>query len=607
MKKLIIVLLLVLGLSLNAYAVKEFAERFPTGTPLEVFTPATFSGAETNDTIVFNGTTWGVAPGGGPSGDTLASVSARGSTTDKIITAGGLSTSGGVTGDTLAAMTSITEGGNDVYNSADTPGGELGGTWASPTIDDNVTVTGWIVGSSDATTPAANDNDTTIPTTAWCETTQDYLKTSEYGGGDLKADGSVPMTAIWTTTSFGIHMKDVTSDTLISAQIFLENGKNVFLSDGSRVMGGTLDMNANVLDNATNINATGTVGASKVEVHTTTATDPIVEFKTTNTANEIDLYLDESDNTYDKLILAGKTAGLRTGFDIIALDGLISQLTLYSGADYSYFAMNLDDLEIKNNVNNKDIIWGVTDNATPKTMTWVASGDTLRVSSGLFNFHDDDITTTGTMTAASYTDGTATLTAGNLTGAGNVAANTYGSDGSVSNAELLYINSVTSNVQDQINALAGAGNPTGTIITWTTATPPSGYLECNGAAVSRTTYSGLFAVIGEIYGVGDESTTFNLPDLRGKFARGWDHGAGNDPNAATRTDRGDTTTGDNVGTLQADEFKSHTHNLKYAESAAAGAVARNYYSAAGLTDVTQATGGSETRPINIYLMYCIKY
>ena len=58
-------------------------------------------------------------------------------------------------------------------------------------------------------------------------------------------------------------------------------------------------------------------------------------------------------------------------------------------------------------------------------------------------------------------------------------------------------------------------NPVGTIIDWAgSGTPPSTYLECNGAAVSRTTYSELFSVLGTTWGIGDGSTTFNLPDLR---------------------------------------------------------------------------------------------
>lgn len=58
--------------------------------------------------------------------------------------------------------------------------------------------------------------------------------------------------------------------------------------------------------------------------------------------------------------------------------------------------------------------------------------------------------------------------------------------------------------------------PTGTILSWTTATAPAGFLLCNGDPVSRSTYAALFAVIGTDYGSGDGATTFNLPDLEGK-------------------------------------------------------------------------------------------
>jgi len=58
--------------------------------------------------------------------------------------------------------------------------------------------------------------------------------------------------------------------------------------------------------------------------------------------------------------------------------------------------------------------------------------------------------------------------------------------------------------------------PAGSMQMWPTATAPTGYLLCTGTAVSRTTYSALYAVIGTTYGVGDGSTTFNLPDLRGR-------------------------------------------------------------------------------------------
>ena len=60
----------------------------------------------------------------------------------------------------------------------------------------------------------------------------------------------------------------------------------------------------------------------------------------------------------------------------------------------------------------------------------------------------------------------------------------------------------------------------GTIKPWGKATAPDGYLLCDGSAVSRSTYADLFAVIGTTYGAGDSSTTFNVPDLQGKFPQG---------------------------------------------------------------------------------------
>ncbi|MEM7047394.1 MAG: phage tail protein [Pseudomonadota bacterium] len=70
--------------------------------------------------------------------------------------------------------------------------------------------------------------------------------------------------------------------------------------------------------------------------------------------------------------------------------------------------------------------------------------------------------------------------------------------------------------------------PVGSIISYAAQTPPKGWLECDGAAISRSDYANLFKVIGTTYGDGDGETTFNLPDLRSEFVRGWDHGRGVD-------------------------------------------------------------------------------
>jgi microcystin-dependent protein len=115
-----------------------------------------------------------------------------------------------------------------------------------------------------------------------------------------------------------------------------------------------------------------------------------------------------------------------------------------------------------------------------------------------------------------------------------------------------------------------------------------------------------------MFGVGDGTTTFNLPDLRGRFLRGWDHGAGVDPDAASRTDRGDGTTGDYVGTREDDAFKSHHHELYRPSSPILSTAAAQAHYALGTAQVqsgvnTVDTGGNETRPVNIAVMYCIKY
>lgn len=152
-------------------------------------------------------------------------------------------------------------------------------------------------------------------------------------------------------------------------------------------------------------------------------------------------------------------------------------------------------------------------------------------------------------------------------------------------------------------------NPAGSVMAFMGTSAPGGWLECNGAAVSRTTYSGLFDVISTMYGAGDGSTTFNLPDIRGYFLRGWDHGAGNDPDASSRTNRGDGSTGDYVGTKQEDDFESHNHSISGASASSSannGDDERSDGNPTGTAPAIGDAGGSETRPKNINVMYCIK-
>lgn len=105
------------------------------------------------------------------------------------------------------------------------------------------------------------------------------------------------------------------------------------------------------------------------------------------------------------------------------------------------------------------------------------------------------------------------------------------------------------------------GVNTGLIVPWSSTSVPSGFLECNGAAVSRTTYSALFAIIGTTYGVGDGSTTFNVPDLQERCCRkdSPTSNLGTTAGSATVSVVGNITTTVSPHTLSTPELPNHGH------------------------------------------------
>jgi len=153
----------------------------------------------------------------------------------------------------------------------------------------------------------------------------------------------------------------------------------------------------------------------------------------------------------------------------------------------------------------------------------------------------------------------------------------------------------------------------------TSGSPPSGFLECDGSPVSRTTYSDLFSAIGTTWGAGDGSTTFNLPDLQGAFLRGTgSHGSSTMAN-------GSAFAGPNVGSFENDSFQGHRHTIKnYAWFSTTNSneivgptgqppLTADGASGSGVFDPkTDGTNGTprtddETRPFNAGVMYCIKF
>mgnify|MGYP001192306132 CR=1 FL=1 len=125
-------------------------------------------------------------------------------------------------------------------------------------------------------------------------------------------------------------------------------------------------------------------------------------------------------------------------------------------------------------------------------------------------------------------------------------------DSAVTDAKIAGMTS--SKLSGDLPAISGAsltgieGTVTGTILSWSTASVPTGFLECDGSAVSRSTYSALFSAIGTTYGAGDGSSTFNLPNMQDKVQVGKSSGK-----ALASTG------GSETHTLATSELPSHLH------------------------------------------------
>lgn len=171
-------------------------------------------------------------------------------------------------------------------------------------------------------------------------------------------------------------------------------------------------------------------------------------------------------------------------------------------------------------------------------------------------------------------------------------------------------------IDTEINGIASV--LPGTTVLWCAPVVPAGYLELAGQAISRTTYSALFALFGTTYGSGNGSTTFNLPDLRGEFVRGWDHGRNIDAGrtlgsaqTATSVFMGDpTATAGRIANLYntLDNDPQTLRTALHGEATTIDSTNVAVLSSAAETPdpATPAQTTMSVRPRNIALMYIIK-
>ncbi|MDO9402901.1 MAG: phage tail protein [Polaromonas sp.] len=152
--------------------------------------------------------------------------------------------------------------------------------------------------------------------------------------------------------------------------------------------------------------------------------------------------------------------------------------------------------------------------------------------------------------------------------------------------------------KDEIAAMIAQASalPVGSMIGFPVNKVAPGFLELDGSVKSAAAYPDLATFLGGAFNKGDEGAgNFRLPESRGEFLRGWDHGRGVNP-------------GRGIGTLELDMFKSHTHGAKINQGAAGSGFTTIYSTGTQNNSETyiQAEGGTETRPRNLAVMWCIK-
>ena len=183
----------------------------------------------------------------------------------------------------------------------------------------------------------------------------------------------------------------------------------------------------------------------------------------------------------------------------------------------------------------------------------------------------NDIANNCTFTSAADTTDNSTLTLSSSTSKLKVK------DDGITATQLAADSVITAKIQDgavtaaKLDAAAvSVLMPTGSIMPFAGSSAPTGYLLCNDTPISRTTYSALFALIGTTYGAGDGSTTFNIPDLRGRVIAGKDNMGGSSANTLTnaQADQLGGILGTETHTLTIAEMPSHDHTVEFQAGAA---------------------------------------
>lgn len=447
----------------------------------------------------------------------------------------------------VLANNAVTSGGTPSVGDA-----EIVGEFKSSSLRSDSTTTGTLT----VTGPATANNLSVTVLTANSATFSTPISVASGGTGANTQAGA--------RNALGIGNVAVTNFPAVpDGGVLNDSGQWVYFSTGNVSSVGVSVPTGFTVGNTSPITTSGTIAinyASGYRGYTTTEGNKLANIEALATKNQTDAYLLNRANHTGTIAISNIT-GLEAALNGKEPTIVPGNTTHYYRGDKQWATLNAGAVGLSN-VANKSEAQMVASGAIADALTaryqvgvlnpriQVAGTYTNSTSDGTGS-NNSGLSVTNS-TAVTWVTGNSNPSFAIYPNANNLVIALAGTENSKGNTNVLVEISNTGTIWTKANGILGGGGgsgvPPGTVEMFAgpIANIPDGWLYCNGSAQSRTTYAALFAAIGTTHGAGNGSTTFNIPNMEGVFARGFDNGRGYD-------------SGRVLGSYQADQMPSHNH------------------------------------------------